>query len=199
MPSADERENAAYGLRHIIKVSGENPVLVGRGLPNEFAPDDLRAGFTLYEDLAGLKPLCSVAPRATEAGSDGILVVLAPDGAELGVLRPPARTQRWRRSYEMGLPDGTRLVGRSGTVTSWGVYVVLCPLLAIYNVLGFLGGYGGPDWFLPTRTVWRTKDSLELGRAALKFYGTTDKYKVRVKRLDPRLAYAQAVLHDSSG
>ncbi|GAA4075075.1 hypothetical protein GCM10022233_61530 [Streptomyces shaanxiensis] len=199
VPSADEQEKAAYVLRHIIKVSGESPVLVGRGLPNEFAPDDLRPGFTLYEDPAGLKPLCSVVPRTTEGGSeDGILVVLAPDGAELGVLRPPARTQRWRRPYEMGLPNGTKLVGRSGTITSWVVYVVLCPLLAIYNVLGFLGGYGGPDWFLPTRTAWRTKGGLGLGRAPLKFYGTTDKYKVRVKRLDPRLAYAQAVLHDSS-
>ncbi|MFI6013107.1 hypothetical protein ACIBAG_30550 [Streptomyces sp. NPDC051243] len=77
------------------------------------------------------------------------------------------------------------------------MYVVLSPLLLIYNVLGLLGGYGGPDWHLPARVAWRTRSGLGLGLAPLKFYGTTDKYKVRVERLDPRLAYAQAVVHHS--
>lgn len=97
----------------------------------------------------------------------------------------------------MELPDGARLVGRSGTVTSWVVYVALSPLLLVYAVGHLLGGYGKPDWFLPTRTAWRAKASSGLRFAALKFYGPTDKYKIRSKRLDPRLAYAQAVLHDS--
>lgn len=89
----------------------------------------------------------------------------------------------------MELPDGTRLVGRGGTIPSWVVYVVLSPLLLIYNVLGLLGGYGRPDWFLPARIAWRTRGGL--GLASLKFYGTTDRYKARMEGLDPRLAYAQ--------
>lgn len=77
--------------------------------------------------------------------------------------------------------------------------MVLSPRLLVYNVASLVGGYGGPDWFLPTRTAWRTKGSSGLGFAALKFYGRADRYKVRSKRLDPRLAYAQAVLRGSFG
>jgi hypothetical protein len=195
-PSAQEKEEAAYRLEHVIRVRGENPVFVGRGLPSEHAADGTHSGFVLYEDLTGLKPLCSVR-RAPAAGPDDRLVVTAPDGAELGVLRQPARTRGWRPSYEMELLDGTSLVGRGGTVPSWVVYVVLSPLLLIYSVLHLLGGYGRPDWFLPTRTAWRSRGGA--GLASLKFYGMTDKYKVRAERLDPRLAYAQAVVHHSAG
>lgn len=197
VPSAQEKDEAAYRLEHIIRIRGGNPVFVGRGLPNEHAEDGTHSGFTLYEDLTGHRSLCSVVRQTTEAGPDDRLVVTAPDGAELGVLRQPARTRRRRPSYEMELLDGTSLVGRGGTIPSWVVYVVLSPLLLIYNVLGLLGGYGGPDWHLPARTAWRTGGGLSL--ASLKFYGTTDKYKVRVERLDPRLAYAQAVVHHSAG
>jgi hypothetical protein len=65
--------------------------------------------------------------------------------------------------------------------------------LLIYNLASLVGGYGGLDGFLPTRTAWRTSGAL--GPAPLKFYGMTDKYKVRATRLDTRVAYAQAVLH----
>lgn len=195
-PSAQESEEAAYRLEHVIRVRGGNPVFVGRGLPNEHAADATHSGFTLYEDLKGHRPLCFLVRRTT--GPDDRLVVTASDGAELGALRQPARTRRWRPSYEVDLLDGTSLVGRGGTVPSWVAYVVLSPLLLAYNVLHLLGGYGKPDWFTPTRTAWRKRGGLSLGLTPLKFYGTTDKYKVRVKRLDPRLAYAQAVLHDSS-
>ncbi|WP_229859800.1 hypothetical protein [Streptomyces poonensis] len=94
----------------------------------------------------------------------------------------------------MELPDGTRLVGRGGTIGAWALYVVLSPLTLIYNVASLVGGYG-LDWHLPTRTAWRTEGGPGAGRAPLRFYGITDKYKVRTARLDPRVAYAQAVLH----
>lgn len=117
------------------------------------------------------------------------------DGAELGVLRLPASGGGGRPQYEMELPDGTSLVGRRGTVGAWILYVLLSPLL-VYNVAGLVGGYGRPDWHLPSRTAWRTKGGLGLGLAPLKFYGMSHKYKVRTARLDMRVVYAQAVLHE---
>ncbi|CAL9403850.1 hypothetical protein SUDANB6_01512 [Streptomyces sp. enrichment culture] len=117
----------------------------------------------------------------------------------MAVLQPPARRKGWRPRWEVHLPDGTRLVGRGGTATSWVLYVVVSPLLLVYNVASLLGGYGGPEWHLPTRTAWRRKVGLGLGRALVKFSGMRDKYKIRTKHLDTRVAYAQAVLHDLPG
>ncbi|MFJ9178764.1 hypothetical protein [Streptomyces sp. NPDC102360] len=122
-----------------------------------------------------------------------------PDGVELGVLRLPAPGGGGRPRYEMELPDGASLVGRRGTVSAWILYLLLSPLLLIYNVAGLVGGYGRPDWHLPSRTAWRTKGGLGLGLAPLKFYGMSDKYKVRTARLDMRVVYAQAVLHEWDG
>ncbi|MGW6907678.1 hypothetical protein [Streptomyces sp. NPDC054940] len=123
---------------------------------------------------------------------DGAYAVMGPDGNVLSVLRPPARRSRWRPRYEIELPDGTKLVGRGGTISAWILYVVLSPLLLIYNVASLLGGYG-LDGHLPTRTAWRASGAF--GPVPLKFYGMTDKYTVRTARLDTRVAYAQAVLH----
>ncbi|WP_031484855.1 hypothetical protein [Streptomyces bicolor] len=196
VPSA--QENAAYNLQRVIKVRGGNPVYAGGELPNKDMPDGAGPRFTLYEDLAGHKPLCSVAQRAPGMSADIALAVIGPGGAELGVLRLPTRGRGWRPPYEMAMPDGTNLVGRRGTISAWVFYVLVSPLLLIFNVAGLLGGYGRPDWYLPTRTAWRTKGGLALGLAPVKFYGMRDKYKVRSSRLDLRVVYAQAVLHDWS-
>lgn len=185
-------EQTESGYEWVIRVRGGNPVYFQGDAPRSDRPDDLGSGFTLHEDQAGHKPLCSVARRTTGTSSDGSYAVMGPGGEVLGVLRPPARRSRWRPRYEIELPDGPKLVGRGGTIGSWVVYVVLSPLLLIYNVASFLGGYG-LDGHLPTRTAWRTSGAL--GPAPLKFYGITDKYKVRTTRLDARVAYAQAVLH----
>jgi hypothetical protein len=176
----------ALNLQSVIKVRGGNPVYVARGVSSGGAPDGLATDFTLYEDQAGQKPLCVVAP----GGPAGALTVTAPDGSVLALLHPP--TDGGRPRYELELPDGTRLVGRPGTVAAWAVYVVLSPLTLLYNAASLIGGYG-IDWHLPSRTVWRAGGGP--GPAPLKFYGITDKYKVRPDRLDPRVAYAQAVLH----
>ncbi|MER5438938.1 hypothetical protein [Streptomyces sp. NPDC002790] len=143
--------------------------------------------------------MCSVVPRAGGLNPGADLVVTGPDGGELGVLRLPAPGDGGRRRYEMQLPDGTSLVGRRGTVSAWILYVLLSPLLLFYNVASLVGGYGGPDWHLPSRTAWRAMGALRLGLAPLKFYGMTDKYKVRADRLDMRVVYAQAVLHEWDG
>lgn len=183
--------NAAHSPQRVIKVRGANPVYAAGEFPNPATRGGPAPRFTLFEDAAGQKPLCHVAPRT---GADGALAVTGPDGAELGALSLPARGSG-RTRYEMALPDGTRLVGRGGTIGAWILYVVLSPLVLIYNVAGLVGGYGGPDWHLPTRTAWRSGP----GPAPLKFYGMTDKYKVRTGQLDLRVAYAQAVLHEWSG
>lgn len=179
--------NTGLNLQSVIKVRGGTSVHVARGSAGD-APDRLGTDFALYEDPAGHKPLCAVAPT----GPEGVLTVTAPDGAVLGVLRPPTRQGGGRTRYEMELPDGTRLVGRRGTVWAWLLYVVLSPLAVLYNAASLVGGYG-IDWHLPTRTAWRPAGGF--GPAPLKFYGITDKYKLRTPGLDPRLAYAQAVVH----
>ncbi|MFE6889787.1 hypothetical protein [Streptomyces sp. NPDC057694] len=99
----------------------------------------------------------------------------------------------------MSRGDGTTLTGRRGTVSAWILYVLLSPLLPVYNLTSLVGGYGGPDWHLPSRTAWRPKGGLGLGLAPVKFYGMTDKYKVRSARLDLRVVYAQGVLHEWDG
>lgn len=174
----------ALDLQSVIDVRGGSPVHVARGSTNGGTPDGLATDFTLYEDPAGRKPLCAV----TRQGPTGPLTVTAPDGSVLALLHPPAGGRR----YELELPDGTRLVGRVGTLPAWAVYVVLSPLTLLYNAASLIGGYG-IDWHLPSRTVWRSGGGL--GPAPLKFYGITDKYKLRSGGLDPRVAYAQAVLH----
>ncbi|MHC5260626.1 hypothetical protein ACYSUO_22320 [Streptomyces sp. UC4497] len=143
--------------------------------------------------------MCSVARRTTGPNAGADLVVTGADGAELGVLRLPTSGGGGRPKYEMELPDGTSLVGRRGTVGAWILYVLLSPLLLVFNVAGLVGGYGRPDWHLPSRTAWRTKGDFGLGLAPLKFYGMSDKYKVRMARLDMRVVYAQAVLHEWDG
>ena len=176
--------NTALNIQSVIKVRGANPVHVARGSSADTGPDGLATDFTLYEDPAGHKPLCAVARR----GPGEALTVTAPDGSVLALLHPPAGGRR----YELELPDGTRLVGRAGTVGTWAVYVVLSPLTLLYNAASLIGGYG-IDWHLPSRTVWRSGGGF--GTAPLKVNGITDKYTLRGSRLDPRVAYAQAVLH----
>lgn len=176
--------HTALNLQSVIKVRGGNPVYVARGSSTDGGPDGLATDFILYEDQTGQKPLCAVARR----GPGDALTVTAPDGSVLALLHPPAGGRR----YELELPDGTRLVGRAGTVGAWAVYVVLSPLTLLYNAASLIGGYG-VDWHLPSRTVWRTGGGF--GPAPLKFNGITDKYRLRGSRLDSRVAYAQAVLH----
>lgn len=196
-PTAQER--AAANFQRLIKVQGGNAIHVQGVFPNKGTADGGGPSFTLFADQAGSGPLCSVARRTAGPNAGADLVVTGPDGAELGVLRLSAPGGGGRRRYEMELPDGTSLVGRRGTVSAWVLYVLLSPLMLVYNVAGLVGGYGRPDWHLPSRTAWRTKGGLGLGLAPLKFYGMTDKYKIRTARLDMRVVYAQAVLHEWDG
>lgn len=194
--SAYENENSTYSPVRAIKVRGGNPVYVAGTYADEATPRELQPRLTLYEDLAGHKPLCSIFRQTPGTDSGAPITVMAPDGRTLALLRASSRRDiRWPR-YEIALPDGTRLAGRRGTVTTWAVYVALFPLLLAYNVLSFIGRYGGPEWMLPRRIAWRAKSRHGTGFVPLKFYGTTSKFKVRLKRMDIRVAYAQATLHD---
>ncbi|WP_306323345.1 MULTISPECIES: hypothetical protein [unclassified Streptomyces] len=196
-PTPTAQDAAAAHYQRLIKVRGGGAVHIAGTFPDKNTPEGQPGpSFTLYEDVAGQRPICSVAARTAGAhtGAGTALAVTGPDGIELGVLRLPARGSGGRRRYEVELPDGTSLVGRSGTISAWILYVLLSPLLLIYNVASLVGGYGRPDWHLPSRTAWRPRGGL--GPAPLKFFGMTDKYKARTSHLDLRVAYAQAVLHE---
>jgi hypothetical protein len=197
-PSEQERKQAAYKLQHVIRPRGRGEaVYVGRGIPQEGASVGLKPRFTLYEDLAGQKPLCVVA-RPVARQADKRLVVLDPGGGELAALRAPARQGRWRPRHEIELPDGRALRGRGGTVTSWVCFAVLSPLWLVFNVVWAVGGIGDSGWSVPVRTAWRPARGSGLGLSPLKYYGLTERYKARTNLLDARVAYAQSVLHRTS-
>ncbi|WP_437015487.1 hypothetical protein [Streptomyces sp. enrichment culture] len=194
-----EKKQAAYKLRHVIRPRGQGEVtFVGRGTPAGFEQNEFRPRFTLYRDLEGRQPLCVVARPVSGQSSGSQLVVLDPHGTHLGSLRPPTQRERWRPRHEIELPGGERLLGRSGTITSWVVFVLLSPLWLLFNLLWAAGGTGDTGWSLPVRTAWRRSRSNAPGLSPLKYYGLTERYKVRTGRLDVRVAHAQAVLHHSS-
>ncbi|WP_353945079.1 hypothetical protein ABII15_28295 [Streptomyces sp. HUAS MG91] len=196
-PTAQERTTGT--IQRVIEVRGGAALYVAGVLPEKDARDGFGPHFTVSADPTGHQPVCSVSRRAPGSTPGTDLAVTAPDGAELGVLRPPLRGAGGRPRYEMSFPDGTTLTGRRGTVSAWILYVVLSPLLLIYNIAGLVGGYGRPDWHLPSRTAWRPGGGPGLGLAPVKFSGMTDKYKVRTDRLDMRVVFAQAVLHEGDG
>lgn len=193
-----ERTQATYKLEHVIRPrGGRDPVYVGSGVPAGFESAGLRPRFTLYADLEGRQPLCVVGRLATgQSAGDRRVEVLDPHGTALGAVRLPAKRERWRPRHEIELPGGGRLSGRAGTGVSWMVFVLLSPLWLVVNLAVALhDGTIDLYWSLPRRTAWRRSRGPVPGLSAMKFYGLTDRYKVRTNRLDIRIAYAQAVLH----
>ncbi len=197
--TVQQRKQAAYKLEYAVRPrGGRDVVYAGRGMPTGYKSQDLRPRFTLYTDLEGRQPLCVVArPVTGRAGGDRVLLVIDPQGATLGAVHMPTKREWWRQRHEIRLPRGDRLSGRVGTIPSWIMFALLSPLWLVVNLMLAVsqGGLDDMYWSLPKRTAWRPRPGGTSGLSPLKFYGLTERYKVRTHRLDLRVAYAQAVLH----
>jgi len=139
--------------------------------------------------------LCSVHPAAPD-----VYDVHAADGA------PPARVTRrsgrllpWPRRVQWTVaPSGPArpVTGRVGTWYSWLLYVATAPAWFLYvlcaTVYSFVDGSPDDSTFKsPARTRWRVHGA----NTALDYRGISRTYRFTARLLNPRLAYAVAVLH----
>jgi len=197
--SRPEDKKVRYKPQYVILPGrrGGEPIYVVRGLPpgTDEPPGGLRPRFTLYGDVACEKPLCIVARRTTEQSGERRLVVLTPSFEEIGFLTKPPRRKRWRPQWKVEPVGGRTLVGHSGTIPAWVLFILLSPLWLAVNVVWLLDSTGDWAFSLPSRTAWRADRPWSFSLAPLKYYGLTERYKLRAGRLDPRLGYAQSVMH----
>ncbi|MFI0512948.1 hypothetical protein ACH3Y9_21615 [Streptomyces sp. WSLK1-5] len=140
---------------------------------------------------------------------DGVYEVHGGDGAPIGrITRRGGRTLPWPRRVHWSVQPaqgGESLSGEVGTRKAWAVFVLISPLyfvcwavMAAQGAIWLLLGEKGEAkkeaaWEMepPTWTRWRSSGAAE---PAVE-YQTGRKYRLAAPRLDPRLAYAQAVLH----
>ncbi|MEU6353453.1 hypothetical protein ABZ896_29705 [Streptomyces sp. NPDC047072] len=161
--------------------------------------------FSVYGGQDG-GPMCSVEIAGPDAYD-----VYAADGAPLaritrraGRFLPWPRRIRWTvRLADAPGPDGVptpaprSFTGRVGSWYSWAAYVLTFPawsLLLLWMLVYSLFEGDTSDLGLngPTRTRWRTAG---VG-VALDYRGINQVYHLDPRRLDVRVAYAQAVLRN---
>ncbi|MEO3744899.1 hypothetical protein [Plantactinospora sp. B5E13] len=142
--------------------------------------------------------LCTVQPTGPESYQ-----VSGPDGFPLATItRRPGRFWPWpwprriRWTLTPAAPGAPTYTGRVGSWYTWLVYVVFAPLwipcyaAIVVSMILSSGGGDMPDG--PTRTRWRAPGH----GTALEYRGVNKVYHLDPRRLDHRVAYAQAVLHD---
>ncbi|MEU6353441.1 hypothetical protein ABZ896_29645 [Streptomyces sp. NPDC047072] len=150
------------------------------------------------------EPLCSVRPVG-----DGVYEVYGADGVPVGrITRRGGRFLPWPRRVRWSVRSaqgGRPLDGEVGTRKAWAVMVLISPLyflcwavMAAQGAIWLLLGEKGEAkkeaaWELepPTWTRWRADGGSD---AAIE-YQTGRVYRFSTTGPDPRLAYAQAVLH----
>jgi hypothetical protein len=173
--------------RYTLCPRGCAPLHVRRGAPDgRPLPEGCKPRFVIAADPAGASPLAVVVRKG-----DRRLAVLTPDHETLAELCLPPRKKRWRRRYEIHLPDGTVLHGREGTVPSLLLCVVLLPLALLYLVGLALSDMPAASIGAPLRTAWKRQGAF-FGRAAMT-ESVRGRFRVRDDGLDHRVAYAQAV------
>lgn len=173
--------------RYELHSRGADPVHVRRGAPDGHRlPAGCKPRFALAADPAGASPLAVVVRQ-----DRGRLAVLAPDHEFLAELRLPPRKKRWRRTFEIHLPDGTVLRGQEGTVPSLLLCLALLPFVLLYLVALTLSDSPAGATAAPLRTAWKRPGEL-FGRAALT-ESARGRFRVHGDLLDHRVAYAQAV------
>ncbi|RNG33484.1 hypothetical protein [Streptomyces botrytidirepellens] len=173
--------------RYILRPRGSDPLHVRRGAPDgRPLPEGYKPRFTIAADAGGGPPLAVVVRKG-----DRRLAVLTPEHELLAELRLPPRKKRWRRLYEIHLPDGTVLHGREGTVPSLLLCLLLLPLALLYLVGLAVSDMDAPDFSAPLRTAWK-RQGASFGRVAMT-ESVRGRFRVRDDGLDHRVAYAQAV------
>jgi hypothetical protein len=148
--------------------------------------------------------LCSVRPSGP-----GAYEVYAGDGAPIGrITRQDGRALPWPRRprWAMQAVTGTEpLIAKRGTPAGWALFTVFSPVYLVIWALGALQGlvpllFGDKDeakkesaWDLglPSRALWRAAGDSEV----VVDYRGGGVFHIASSRLDPRLAYAQSVLH----
>jgi hypothetical protein len=150
------------------------------------------------------EPLCSVrssGPGAYEVyGGDGALIgrITRQDGRAL----PWPRRPRWTVQAVTGAGP---LTAKRGTPAGWALFTLFSPVYLVIWALGALQGlvpllFGDKDeakkesaWDLglPSRALWRASGDSEV----VVDYRGGGIFHFAPSRLDPRLAYAQSVLH----
>ena len=168
-------------------------------------PDNGRKGrppFTVTGPNA--EPLCSVRPT----GSGGY-EVYGGDGAPVGrITRQDGRALPWPRRPRwtvQAVTGGEPLTAKRGTPAGWALFTLFSPVFLVIWVLGALQGliplmFGDKeeakkesawDLGLPSRALWRASGGSEV----VVDYRGGGVFHIAPSRLDPRLAYAQSVLH----
>ncbi|MEU1803863.1 hypothetical protein [Streptomyces sp. NPDC019937] len=173
--------------RYLLRPRGSDPLHVRRGAPDgRPPPEGCKPRFVIAADAAGASPLAVVVRKG-----DRRLAVLTSDHELLAELLLPPRKTRWRRPYEIHLPDGTVLRGREGTVPSLLLCAVLLPLVLLYLVGLALSDMPAASIGAPLRTAWK-RQGASIARAVMT-ESVRGRFRVRDDGLDHRVAYAQAV------
>ncbi|UGY94457.1 hypothetical protein [Streptomyces gobiensis] len=144
--------------------------------------------------------MCSVHPEPLPKGEPQRFTVLDDNDEVLCRFSRGRSHQSWRAYWRIDLADGQPpLLGYKGTWLGWLGFALLLPLWCVFFVVSLLITLvtlgDSADlivWGCPRRVVWRPRGSL---RTALDFRYMRSNYAWHEHRLDRRVAYAQAALH----
>ncbi|WP_156722090.1 hypothetical protein [Streptomyces apocyni] len=152
---------------------------------------------------ADQRALCSVRPEPLPKGEPRWFTVLDEHLDVLATIDRgrPHRFGRYRWRIEFA--DGrTPLIGYKGGWPDWLGFVLLLPLWCLFFAVSLLvalvtlsEGVGLTVWSCPKHIAWRPRGAWPFARAALEFRHMSAGYRYRADQLDPRIAYAQAAVH----
>jgi hypothetical protein len=146
---------------------------------------------------------------AVRSVGEGAYDVYGGDGAPIGrITRQDGRALPWPRRPRwtvLAVAGGEPLTAKRGTPAGWALFTVFFPVYLVIWALGALQGlvpllFGDKDeakkesaWDLglPSRALWRASGDSEV----VVDYRGGGVFHIASSRLDPRLAYAQSVLH----
>ncbi|MFP3986758.1 hypothetical protein U9R90_04500 [Streptomyces sp. E11-3] len=149
------------------------------------------------------RTLCSVHPEPLPKGEPRWFTVLDEHHEELARIHR-GRPNRYRRyRWRIEFADGrTPLVGYKGGWPDWLGFVLLLPLWGLFFAVSILvalvtlsEGVGLQVWGCPKHITWRPRGAWPFTGAGLEFRHMSAGYRWHDDRLDRRIAYAQAAVH----